>query len=161
VPLYFSDVAPTCPVSHDEPSGPQSPFNRGRPQLKRPAIPHAYDLSSAINAANYLRQLLSQINNIQTRNNVKTRTQFKYSVSVAPDKFKNTAAHWVEQKKKRVRQKYKYYGTTADGKEDKQVWVVMERIERMVWYDKGWKSYMIWEYGDKGEGEPVGGPKVG
>jgi len=32
----------------------------------------------------------------------------------------------------------------------------MERIERMVWYDKAWKSYLIWEYGDKGEGVPIG-----
>jgi predicted ribonuclease toxin of YeeF-YezG toxin-antitoxin module len=93
------------------------------------------------------------LTNNQVRNNVYNPPNG--SLSVAKDKHPIKNARWVEQKDKRVRRKYKYYAENKDGSKDKSIWVITERIERMVWYDRGWKSYMTWEYGDKGEGEPV------
>ena len=154
MPIYFSRIAPTCPVSRDQPVPPDLPYNFGRLQKNMPVIPKALDLSSAIIAANRLLQIMQSIINNPVRNNVTPGKQGKDKIS--PDKYKLKNARWVEQKSKRVKHKYKYYGINDDGEEDKSTWVIMERIERMVWYDKAWKSYLIWEYGDKGEGVPIG-----
>lgn len=155
MPVYFSNVAPTCPVSSDQPAGPDTPYNYSRHQFIRPTIPKAFDFNSAILAANNLRQIMLNLINNPVRNNVIPGKQGKESVG--KDKFKNKTARWVEQKSKRVKRKYKYYGKKDDGTRDNNSWVIMERIERMVWYDRAWKTYLIWEYGDKGEGVPVGG----
>jgi hypothetical protein len=148
MPVYFSDVPPTCPISHDQPVGPMSPYLFSRPMFIRKAIPPARDLPSAITVANIARSIVTALVNNQVRNNVYNPPNHG-SLTAAQDKHLTKKARWVEQKDKRVKRKYKYYG------ENKAIWLITERIERMVWYDHGWKSYMTWEYGDKGEGEPV------
>jgi hypothetical protein len=153
MPIYFSEQAPTCPISHDQPVGPMAPYLFGRPTFVRPSIPSARDLPSAIISANIARSIVSALTNNQVRNNVFNPP--KGSLSVAKDKHPTKNARWVEQTHKRVRRKFKYYGKNDDGSKNKDLWVITERIVRMVWYDRGWKSYMTWEYGDKGEGEPV------
>jgi hypothetical protein len=159
MPVYFSNVAPTCPISLDQPAPPNKPYNFGRLQKNVPTVPRPIDLPSALIVADRLRQILLSIVNNPIRNNVIPGKQGKDKIS--PDKYKLKTARWVEQKSKRVKRKYKYYGVDGDGQEDKATWVIMERIERMVWYDKAWKSYLIWEYGDKGEGEAIGQPSSG
>ena len=161
MPVYFTNVAPTCPISKDQPAPLDTPFNFGRPQFIRPSIPQAVDLSSAILAANNLRMIMLSLINNPIRNNVVPAKNPGGKVTESPDKYKLKNARWTEQKSKRVKQKYKYYGIDDDGQKDTTTWVIMERIERMVWYDKAWKSYLVWEYGDKGEGEAVGNSSGG
>lgn len=151
MPIYFTSVAPECPISNDQPTGPQAPYNFGRPQFIRPAIPKAIDLQSAILAAIALRNIMLALVNNPIRNNVIPNKNPGGQNTVAPDKYKLKTSRWVEQTSKRVRKKYKYYGTLDDGTRDDNSWVITERIERMVWYDKAWKSYLVWTYGDKGD----------
>jgi hypothetical protein len=163
MPVYFGPVAPTCPIGQD-----QAPSARGsarvtRPIFVRPTIPLANDLESAIRVANLARSIVTAITQDKTINNVHN-PNVKGSTSVAPIKNNKKTSRWVEQKQKRVFRKYKYYAKDKNGKKDKSTWVTMERIEQMVWYDRVWKSYLKWKYGNKGEGEPVGkafGPGVG
>ena len=150
MPLYFSEIAPVCPISSDSPLGPLQPS----PRMHNTTLPRAYDLPSAINLANWTRVIVTAIVRDTVRNNVYP-AKGGGKVSMGKDKFKNKTARWVEQKDKRVKRKYKYFGTDEKGNEDKENYATMERIERMVWYDRAWKSYMIWEYGDKGEGTPI------
>jgi hypothetical protein len=157
MPLYFSEVAPQCPISTDSSTGPRERHLFNRPTFTRstiPRLPGNANLNDVVLVANIARSIVSQITNNRVRNNV-YNPKNSGRVSVAKDKFKNTKARWTEQKDKRVKKKYKYYGVDQDGNENKDTYVTMERIERMVWYDKGWKSYLIWEYGDKGEGDPI------
>jgi hypothetical protein len=154
MPIYFSDVAPTCPTSSDSPTGPRQAYVFTHKLFARTTIPAATDLKSALLAANTARSIVSSTVNNTVKNNVYP-AKGGGKMSIGKDKFKNTTARWVEQKDKRVKKKYKYYGKDDQGNDDKKTYVMTERIERMVWYDKAWKSYMIWEYGDKGEGDPV------
>jgi len=150
VPVYFGDVAPHCPISNDQPVGGMP--TRGIPI--RTSIPRAHDLASALAGANILRSIIDQIVRSTVINNVYTRPAApprKPPEDKIIDMTRDNA-RWVEQKKQRVKRKYKYYGTEEG--EDKS-WVMTERIERMVWYDRAWKTYLIFNYGDKGEGEPV------
>lgn len=150
MPIYFNDVAPFCPVSRDQPTGPMQ-----APAI-RTAIPRAHNLQSAIAAANMLRSIIDQIVRDKTINN------FYGGAASRPRKTpedkvidRRRYTRWVEQKDKRIKRRYKYYGKDENGNEDRNTWVMTERIERMVWYDRGWKSYLEFKYGDKGEGEPV------
>jgi hypothetical protein len=156
MPIYFSEQAPICPLSYDQPVGPEKAHLFGRPQFIRPAIPQARDLPSAILVANIARSIVTSLTNNRVINNVQPPYPPK-PWTAAQDKYKLKNARWVEQKDKRVRRRYKYYGKNKDGSQDKLIWIITERIERMVWYDRGWKAYMTWEYGEKGEGEPVRG----
>src|SRR5262245_27503756 len=158
MPIYFSDVAPTCPISTDSSLGPRQAHLFNRTIMRRPTIPRVpniNDLQSAIMVANIARSIVTSLTNNRIINNI----QPPYKVpppSVAKDKHREKHARWSEQKDKRIKKKYKYYGRSADGGEkDPFTWVIMERIEKMVWYDRVWKSYLTWEYGDKGEGELV------
>jgi hypothetical protein len=155
MPIYFSDVAPTCPISTDQSTGPRQAHLFNRPVFVRPAIPHATDLNSAIMVANITRSIVTSVTHNTIRNNVFDPNTGKGMVALVKDKFKNTVSRWVEQTDKRIKRKYKYYAKDDNGEKDKDIYVTMERIERMVWYDRGWKVYMTWEYGNKGEGEPV------
>jgi hypothetical protein len=155
MPIYFSDVAPTCPISTDSSLGPRQAHLFNRQIFTRPAIPRVpqNDLNTAILVANIARSIMTSITNNQVRNNVfNPRTS---GVSPSKDKNKNKTARWVEQTDKRVKKRYKYFGKDKDGVEDRASYIIMERIERMVWYDRSWKSYLTWTYGDKGEGELV------
>jgi hypothetical protein len=156
MPIYFSEQAPTCPISYDQPVGPDTAHLFGRRTFVRPAIPlvPAHDLPSAIISANIARSIVMALTNNKVINNFYP-DKHQGSLTTAKDKYKLKRARWVEQKDKRVRRKYKYYGKNADGSKNTDLWVITERIERMVWYDRGWKAYMTWVYGDKGEGEPV------
>jgi hypothetical protein len=154
MPIYFSEQPPTCPISYDQPVGPMSPYLFSRPTFIRKSIPPARDLPSAINTANIARNIVSALVHNQVRNNVYNPPKTGF-VAVAKDKHLTKKARWVEQKDKRIKRKYKYYAENDDGSKDEDIWMITERIERMVWYDRGWKSYMTWEYGNKGEGEPV------
>ena len=137
-------------------------YNFGRPQFLKPFIPQAIDLSSAILAANNLRNIIQGLINHPIVNNVYPPRNPGGNVTQAPDKYQLKTPRWVEQKSKRVRQKYKYYGRDDQNNQDKTTWAVTERIEHMVWYDKAWKSYLIWTYGDKGDDSvPVGSPQNG
>jgi hypothetical protein len=161
MPLYFSEVAPTCPISTDSTSGPGKRFEKTRNLFNRvifnqatiPSVAHG-DLQSAIRVANIARSIVTSVTKSQVRNNVYS-PKGGGRVSIGKDKFKNKAARWVEQKDKRVKNRYKYFGTDIYGNENLLTYVTVERIERMVWYDRAWKSYLTWEYGDGG-GEPVG-----
>jgi hypothetical protein len=150
VPIYFGRVAPNCPISQDSPQG---LYNRSIRQ--RTVIPRATDLSSAIIAANLARFIVTSTVTDLVRNNVKQQPGGGKSV-IQPDKFKNKTSRWSLQKNLTVKKKYKYFGKDAEGNKNLLTYVTMERIERMVWYDKAWKSYLIWDYGDKGEGDEVG-----
>jgi hypothetical protein len=159
MPIYFSTVAPTCPVSTDQSTGPRQAYLFNRPQFVRPTIPRAVDLSSALASANIARTIIQSLVVNKTINNVRDNIQTppKGMTTLAPDKFKNKTARFVEQTDKRKKNNYVYYGETEDGDTDKDVWVVTERIERMVWYDRAWKSYMVWVYGSKGDkGKNIG-----
>jgi hypothetical protein len=150
VPIYFDTVAPHCPVSRDQPTGPMQV-----PQIPiRTTIPRATDLASAIAAVNILKSIIDQIVRATVINNVYTRPP---SAPRSPPQDRTIDrtrddARWVEQKRQRVKRKYRYY---SDGEDGKESWVETERIERMVWYDRAWKTYLIFNYGDKGEGEPI------
>lgn len=152
MPIYFTDIAPHCPVSRDQPVGPMI-----TPTIRiRTTIPRAHDLASAIAAVNILRTIISQIVRDRVVNNVYSKTPLQPYPPVPGGVFdRRRTSRWVEQKKLRVKQKYKYYGFDGDGKSSKEVYAITERIEKMVWYDKAWKTYLVWEYGDKGQGEPV------
>jgi 3',5'-cyclic AMP phosphodiesterase CpdA len=154
MPIYFSELPPTCPISRDQPVGPMSPYLFGRPKFIRPAIPPARDLQSAISTANIARSIVTSLTINKVINNVHTPPNNGF-LAVTKDKYKTKKARGVEQRDKRVKRQYKYYGKNEDGSQNKDIWVIMERIERMVWYDRAWKSYLTWEYGDKGEGVPV------
>jgi hypothetical protein len=154
MPIYFSEQAPTCPISHDQPVGPDTAHLFGRPNFIRPGIPPARDLPSAIISANIARSIVSALTNNRVINNIQP-VRPRGAVSIAKNKYINKKARWIEQKDKRIRRRYKYYGKNEDGSKNKDLWVITERIERMVWYDRGWKAYMTWIYGNKGEGEPV------
>ena len=153
MPIYFSEVAPTCPISTDGSTGPREAHLFNRKIFNRATIPTAYDLRSAILVANLARTIVTSTTKDTVRNNVK-QAKGGGQVNIQPDKFKNKAARWVEQKDKRVKKKYKYFGKDDDGNENILTWVTVERIERMVWYDKAWKSYLIWE-GERQGGDPV------
>jgi hypothetical protein len=154
VPTYFGDVAPYCPISRDQPAGSGMPGGPivSRQLPTRTSIPRVYDLPSALAAMNILRSIVNQVVRNTVINNVYTRppTWPRSGQDRVIDLTRNNA-RWVEQKKLRVKRKYKYYGDESG--EDKS-WVLTERIERMVWYDKAWKTELVFEYGDKGEGEP-------
>lgn len=153
MPTYFGEIAPYCPISRDQPVGPMP--TRGIPI--RTNIPRAHDLPSAIAAVNILRTIVNQIVRDKVINNVYTKpppAPRKPPTDQTIDKTRYV--RWVEQKSKRVKRKYKYYGKDDQGEKDKDVWAMTERIERMVWYDKAWKTYLEFNYGNKGEGEPVG-----
>jgi hypothetical protein len=152
MPVYFGEVAPHCPISRDQPVGPmQTPTIRVRTN-----IPRAHDLASAIAAVNILRSIVIQIVSDRVINNV-------YSKSAPqppkPDQDKTIdkerLSRWVERKEMRIKRRYKYLGRDKNGKESKEIYAILERIERMVWYDRAWKTYLVWNYGDKGEGTPV------
>ena len=150
MPIYFNDIAPFCPVSRDQPVGPMQ-----APTI-RTTVPRVHDLPSAIAAVNILRTIVNQIVRNTVINNVYTPSPPKPRTA-PPDRLydKRRYARWVEVKTQRVKRKYKYYGEDAKGNQDKDTWVMTERIERMVWYDKAWKTNLVFTYGDKGEGEPV------
>jgi hypothetical protein len=150
MPIYFNQVAPYCPIANDQPS----PLDqRVRIRNTRSTVPPAFDLPSAINAANIARSIVTSVTQDKTVNNTSTKT----SKDTPPkDKMKTTRSRWAEVKDQRIRRKYKYYAKKADGTDDKSTWVLMERIERMVWHDRGWNANLVFEYGDKGEGEPAG-----
>lgn len=155
MPLYFDSVAPSCPISRDQPLPPEVARMRlGRPLFVRPTIPPAQDLASAISSVNIASSIVTALTNNRVINNVFNPTVHG-SVSVARDRYRIKHARWVEQKDQRVRRRYKYYAEDEKGNKNKGTWVIMERIEKMVWYDRAWKSYLRWNYGDKGEGEPV------
>lgn len=158
MPIFFSEQAPTCPLSIDQSTGPQQAYLFNRPVFNRPTIPRVpanASLNDVILIANIARSIVTSLTNNRVINNVQPPKNTG-SVSVAKDKEKTKTARWAEQTDKRIKRKYKYYAKDDGGKINKDVYVIMERIERMVWYDKGWKSYLTWEYGDKGEGERVG-----
>lgn len=156
MPIYFDTVAPYCPVSRDQPTGPMPT----RQIPIRTTIPRAHDLPSAIAAVNILRTIVNSIVRDTIRNNVYVKPP-PAPRKTPTDKVidKTRTVRWVEQKSKRIKRKYKYYGKKEDspsGEIDKDIWIITERIERMVWYDKAWKTYLEFHYGDKGEGEPQG-----
>jgi len=156
MPLYFSELPPTCPISLDQIPASKGPYNFGRPTFIRKSIPliPAHDLPSALASANIARSIVTSITKNKVINNVYSPKTQGF-LGVAKTKYKTTRARWVEQTNKRIKRQYKYYGKNDDGSKNKDISVTMERIERMVWYDRAWKSYLTWEYGDKGEGERV------
>jgi hypothetical protein len=143
MPVYFSSVAPTCPISRDSPTA-DSP--RG---YVRTTIPKASDLPSAINAANIARSIVTSLVVDRVTNNVYT-TQ-------PPSTPKSKRSSWVEDKSKRIKRRHRYY---VEDEFTRQVfseaWIDTERIERMVWVDRGWNVTMTWIYGDKGDVYPNG-----
>ena len=168
MPVYFGPVAPTCPTSSDQPVPPRDgalPSHLlGRPVFVRPAIPQATDLPSALNTLNLTRNIVQSITMSKIVNNtIDNKLILKFgaptltAVSVAPDKYKGKTARWVEQTSKRVFRQYKYYWKDSDGTPDKDIFITMQRVEQMVWYDRAWKSYLTCVYADKGEGDPVNG----
>jgi hypothetical protein len=151
MPIYFNDVAPYCPVSRDQPTGPMPPLPI------RTVIPRVHDLPSAIAAVNIMRTIIDQIVRDRVINNVYGSSTVRWP-KTPPDRDidKRKDARWVEQKSKRVKRKYKYYVEDSNGVKDRDSWVMTERIERMVWYDRAWKTYLVFNYGDKDdEGEQV------
>jgi hypothetical protein len=153
MPLYFGTTAASCPTSRDQPL-PTS----GQYHFTRSSIPHATDYDSAVAAANAARTIVTSLTTSKTVNNVWDRfhkSHYQSKTIIEPDKYKLKTPRWTEQTKERVRRKYKYYLRNPDGSFDEDTWVIMERIERMVWYDRVWKTHLKWEYGDKGEGDPV------
>lgn len=145
--IVFGDVAPTCPISRDQPAGVPS-------TSIRTTIPRAFDLPSAIAAVNITRSIISQAVFAKVINNVYAPP--KGFPGAVIDKERNS--RWKEVTSQRVKRKYKYYAKDADGKKDDDVWVMTERIERMVWTDSAWKTSLTFVYGDKGDdAEPVGG----
>ena len=131
MPIYFSEVAPQCPISTDSSTGPQQRHMFNRQTFHRTTIPTAYDLRSAILTANIARTIVTAITKDTVRNNVK-QAKGGGKVSIAPDKFKNKRARWVEQKDKRIKKKYKYFAKDVEGNENKLSFVTMERIERII-----------------------------
>lgn len=149
--IYFGDVAPYCPTARDQPLGPMSPLPI------RSVIPRAHNLPSAIAAVNIARSIIDQVVRSQTINNVFGSSRAVYDKHTpGRDIDKRRDARWVENKKLRVKRRYKYYVENSDGTKDKDSWVMTERLERVVWYDRAWKTYLVFRYGDKeDDGEPV------
>lgn len=154
MPIYFGDVAPNCPISTDESTGPAQRHLFNHPIIQRTTIPPAFDLTSAIRAANQAASIVNSMLSSSIRNNT-FQAKGGGHENIGKDKFKNTPARFVEQKNMRVKKPYKYFGYDDDGNKNELMYVVMQRLERMVWYDKARRSHMTWEYGNKGEGEPV------
>jgi hypothetical protein len=156
MPIYFGPIAPYCPVSRDSPLSPESPW---APSI-RTAIPRLTDdrdLAAAIRVTNIARSIITQIVRATTVNNVHTPPPWPPRRPPAPGKDKtiNKLKHsrWTEDKAQRIKRKYKYFAKNRKGEKDEDNWVMTERIEKMVWNDKGWKTSLIWLYGEKGEGE--------
>lgn len=148
MPEYFGPVAATCPTSRDQPAvGPAGVYIR-------PTIPAASDLPSALAAFNLARNLFNQLITPHVVNNVFNHTTAGVVANVDP---KMVYSRWAPQPAKTVKGHYVYYGRNADNTVDKDTWVVTERIEQMVWYDTVLKSYLVWTYGDKGEGQRIQG----
>ena len=146
MPVYFGEVAPYCPISKDQPVGPMS-----APQI-RTTIPIARDLPSAIAAVNILRTIVSQIVRDTVINNVYSPPPPKPRTPPADRLIdKRRHARWTEVKGSKVKRRYKYYAKDANGNKDEDTWVMTERIEQMIWYDRGWKAYLGFQYGDKGD----------
>ena len=142
MPVYFGPIAPHCPVSRD------SPIGREQAPIIRTAVPRAYDLASAIAAVNILRSIVTQLVFDKVINNTYTPPPPRFS-----DKRKTS--RWTQNKP--TKKKYKYYLKDDNGKEDKDVWVMTERIENISWTDKSWKTTLPFIYGDKeDDGHPVG-----
>lgn len=142
MPIYFSAIAPTCPTSRD-----QAPADTPRTR-RRTSLPKATDLPSAINTANIARSIVTSLVVDRVRTNVDT--------SKGPSQPKPTKSRWVEDKSKRILRRYKYYVQDEFTREVfAEAWIETERVERMVWVDRGWNVTMTWIYGDKGEGQPV------
>ena len=152
MPIYFNDIAPICPISQDEPVGPMAA------PIIRTTIPHAFDLPSALAAVNIARTILQQIIVGRTINNtvdISVPGAVGRSGGGQPKPAKTIsklqASRWKQLSKQTG--KYKYYAKDANGNDDTDVWLITERIESIVWYDSGWKTYLTFNYGDKGEGE--------
>jgi hypothetical protein len=147
MPIYFGPQAPTCPTSKDQ-------ILPGMPGVDLPWLGPVSDLQSALIAVNRLSQYINQLYSWPVINNV-----FNYktpnAVGAVNPQYKLTYSRWAEDRTKRVRRRYKYYAKDQAGNIDMETFVITERIEQMAWYDRGWKSWLIWRYGDKGEGEPV------
>lgn len=157
MPLYLGYVAPYCPLSRDQQPPPLDKVNLyPRTTFIRPTIPTPKDLESAITSANIARSIVNALVYDRIINNTK-EAKAKLGKNT-PDKFKNKVARWAEVKTLRIKRYYKYFAKTPDGEDDKDKWVIVERLERMVWYDRVWKSYLTWEYGNSpNEGKPVKG----
>jgi len=155
MPIYFSEVAPTCPISTDSSTGPRQAHLFNRPMFIRPAIPRVppNDLQTAILVANIARSIVTQLSNNRVINNIQQMPTGR--VSVAQDKHKTKTARWSEQKDKRVKKKFKFYGKDEDGNVNKETYITVERIMRMVWYDKAWKTHLVWEDDGTRGGVPV------
>lgn len=147
MPIYFSDIAPYCPVSRDQPVGPMVP-----PAI-RTTVPHAFDLASALAAVNLLRSTINQLVTDRVINNVYSPPPLPPLPTSIIDRLRN--ARWREDKSMRVTRPYKYFAQDDNGNDIPSVWVMTERIEQMVWIDSAWRTSMTFSYGDKGEGEPV------
>lgn len=144
MPVYFGPVAPSCPISRDEPTPSMAP------QRINTTIPFSFDLNSAIAAANRAMHIFSALMVNRTVNNVYQRKQGN-PPPPQKDKYKLTHPRWSEQVGKRAFGYYKYYAKNDDGSQNTDLWVVTQRIEQMVWYDSAWRSYLVWTYGDKGD----------
>ena len=142
MPIYFDQVAPYCPISRDSP-----PSDTFRPRI-RTSIPKPTDLPSAINTANIVRSIVTELVVNRTRTNV-----FRSETKSSP---KPKKSRWREDKGKRVLRKYKYYVTDEYTNEiNIDAWVQTERVERMVWVDTAYNVRLTWLYGE-GEGYPDG-----
>lgn len=150
MPTYFGEIAPHCPISKDQPTGLM------KAPLIRTNIPRVVDLASAIAAANMLKSLIDSLVLDRVINNVYTPPTPAPRVQPGDQVInKQRKSSWSENTTARVKRKYKYYLKEKDGTEDRDVWVMTERMEQMVWVDRGWKTGMVFTYGEKGEGEPV------
>ena len=148
--VYFGPVAKTCPSSRDQPPG----LPRGSAGLyTRSTFPMPTDLSSAFKALDFARGIYNALAQRKPINNVYDHRIKSGWVAAVQDNLKHSK--WIERKDLRIKNYYVYYGTNLDGTPDKTKWVVTERIEQMVWYDKTLDSYLYFTYGDKGEGQLI------
>ena len=150
--IQFGPLAPHCPVNRDQDPGVS---HRPPPRIFHPMVPRAHDLPSALAAINIAKTIITNLVFDKVINNVHTPPMPAPRVA-PPAKIinKEKKSSWSLQSSMTVKRKYKYYAVDKNGNKDKDTWIQTERIERMVWYDKSWKTSLAFVYGEKGEGEP-------
>lgn len=115
-------------------------------------VPRAHDLPSALAAINIAKTILTNlvfdkvINNVHTPPPPAPRTDPGVRVI-----NKEKKSSWSVVPGTTVKRKYKYFAVDKRGNKDKDSWVTTERIERIVWQDRAWKTSLAFVYGDKGD----------
>lgn len=140
-------VAPVCPIS-------RSQAVPGMPGTLLLTVPRAVDLPSAIQAANAVAAILQQLGPGPTLNNVYPSLPFGYpslagNNSATQDAGSSSRKHSRWKEKSRVVERRRFYKPEDMHlpEKNRDVWVEVERITKIIWVDTSRGSTLTFEYG--------------